>query len=688
MTYQIHAGIGQTDSVYTPRGGCEEFLYCKEPEFIAEGPAETGKTLAACWKIHMLASKYPGLNGAIVRKTQKSIYGSVLQTFDRVIKGAPVIPYGGEKPEKYIYKNGSVIWIGGMDNPDKVLSSERDFFYANQVEELILDDWEKLLTRTTGRGAIMPYTMLFGDCNPSGRLHWIRQRESLKKIKTRHQDNPTLYDENGVITEQGTRSMSALDSLTGVRYKRLRLGEWASAEGAVYDTFAHEAHVKERDPLEMKSWALACDEGYTNPAVILLVGVDSDGRWHIHREWYERGKLQSAVVAKAKEWKLEYNPSMCAVDASAAGLIADMRNAGIGARPAKGGVFEGIQTVQNMLKVAGDKKPRLTIDPSCINTINEFESYAWKQNKAGGEKDEPVKENDHCFVGSTPILTKKGWQRIDDIKAGDAVWSPLGWNKVYRAGSTGTKEVKDYGVFTCTPDNKILTTNGLKDVDALGYCDKIMVLTQPRSFTFKEFLTGVILTPSVEIRHFILDAVLIKARMARRDFYTETYGNTITAKSLTGIWYITLTAILGIITFLILSLSLILNMLKSTIGVFGMEWKTISEIFKKKQKNGMRVMMVKNGTVSTQKSNGKTEKNMNLSARFVARNILHPFLVEANTVIQTAKQRHCEGEEVWNLATKYGMYFANGILVSNSMDALRYLADIGIVDSTDLIGWA
>jgi len=34
----------------------------------------------------------------------------------------------------------------------------------------------------------------------------------------------------------------------------------------------------------------------------------------------------------------------------------------------------------------------MTVEPTCINTINEFESYAWKP-----EKDEPVKENDHIL---------------------------------------------------------------------------------------------------------------------------------------------------------------------------------------------------------------------------------------------------------------------------------------------------
>jgi phage terminase large subunit len=128
-----------------------------------------------------------------------------------------------------------------------------------------------------------------------------------------------------------------------------------------------------------------------------LVGEDSDKRWHVFKEWYEHGKLQSAVVSQAKGWSDKYHPSVAAVDESAAGLIADLLNNDIPAKAAKGRVLDGIQTIQDRLKVQPDKRPRLTVDPTCINTINEFESYAWKKNTAGFAKDEPQKDNDHAM---------------------------------------------------------------------------------------------------------------------------------------------------------------------------------------------------------------------------------------------------------------------------------------------------
>jgi PBSX family phage terminase large subunit len=399
MSYKILAGENVSNADYKPRGGCADLIYSHDPEVIAEGPAETGKTLASCWKLHLLASKYPASQWVIVRKTQRDLYGSVLQTWERVIKGAPVTPYGGEKPEKYQYSNGATVWVAGMDNPGKVLSSERDGMYVNQAEQLVLDDWESLTTRTTGRNAVVPHPQVFGDCNPAGAGHWIRERNKsgiLRLIHTRHQDNPTLYNEDGSLTEQGKRSIKRLGNLTGVRRKRLFEGIWATAEGAVYDTFDASVHVMFRPDSEMVSWYLAMDEGYTNPAVILLIGEDADKRWHVSREWYERGKLESVVIEQAAKWYREKGCKAVAVDSSAAGLIAGLRNAGIDAHAAKGRVLDGIQHMQDRMKIQADGKPRYTVDPSCVNVINEKESYVWKQTSAGTSKDEPVKENDHA----------------------------------------------------------------------------------------------------------------------------------------------------------------------------------------------------------------------------------------------------------------------------------------------------
>lgn len=387
------------NSGYELRGDNRIIISAPEHEIILSGPADTGKTVTCCIKAHLICTCCPGAQGAIIRKTKSSMTGTVLKTFERTVAGQGVVTFGGANPSRYIYPNGSVIWIGGMDDPDKVLSAERDFIYTNQTEELTLNDWEMLATRCSGRSSVIATPQLFGDCNPGGSKHWIRERAKenrLRLLVAMHRDNPTLYNSDGTMIDHPDvrRRMAVLDNMTGVRRLRLKEGIWATAEGAVYEMFdaTNEVHVRVRKIEEMKRFFLAMDEGYTNPAVILVIGEDSDGRWHCFREYYKRNQTPENVVHIAAQWYREFKCELAAVDESAAGLIASLQDMGLRAQGGKGRVLDGIQRIQNRLKVQGDGRARYTVDPSCENHINEFESYCWRP-----EKDVPVKEFDHSL---------------------------------------------------------------------------------------------------------------------------------------------------------------------------------------------------------------------------------------------------------------------------------------------------
>lgn len=239
--------LAETETGYRPRGNLLRAWECMDHEYIVDGPADTGKTLCNLHKLNALMCLYPGSQAAIIRKVQRSMSGSVLQTFEKKVLASKnsVQKFGGEHVEKYIYSNGSEIWIGGMDNPDKVLSSERDFIFVNQVEELGLPDWEYLLTRCTGRAGNAPISMLYGDCNPGPPTHWIeqlRKQNKLTVIKTTHRDNPEIYSDDGNLTPGGKQRIGILAGLSGSRYSRLYQGLWAAPEGAIYDIFDEERH--------------------------------------------------------------------------------------------------------------------------------------------------------------------------------------------------------------------------------------------------------------------------------------------------------------------------------------------------------------------------------------------------------------------------------------------------------------
>lgn len=388
---------------YKLRGANLDFFTSVEPECVNVGPADSGKTWAGCLKIHAACATIPKVQALLVRKEFNALNGTIVKTFQRIIDGQPVRVYGGESATRFIYPNGSVVWLGGMDNAESVLSAERDYIYVNEAASLTLNDWEILSTRCSGRAAVVKHPQLLGDTNPSGAKHWLRERAKsgiIRLLTSTHRDNPTIYEDDGTVTEDGQKRLAVLENLSGVRRKRLLEGIWATAEGAVFDMFDANVHVCKRDASEMRVWYLAMDEGYTNPAVILLIGADSDRRWHIFREFYKRGILEADVVSVAREWNTEKGCECAAVDEAGAGLIASLCANGVNAIGGKGRILDGILAIQNRLAVQkGDVslrfpygRPRLTVDPSCTNTINEFESYMFK---AG--KDAPQDEFNHSM---------------------------------------------------------------------------------------------------------------------------------------------------------------------------------------------------------------------------------------------------------------------------------------------------
>lgn len=402
------------DPPYEWRGGNKALIESTDPEVIVDGPSETGKSYAACYKAHMACREYPKAQGALVRKVAASIPGTILVTMKRIIGNFPVVYYGGEKdPERIIYPNGSQIWIGGLDKPTKVLSGERDFIQVCQAEELSVSDWEIMTTRTTGRGAVMPYTQVFGDCNPGPAHHFLKVREkagALRMFTTVHGDNPTLYTTDGKLTAQGIRTMATLDKLTGFRRQRLRDGKWATVEGAIYEEWNPEIHMIDRDKCpEFVRRFRVVDFGYTNPFVCQWWGMDADGRLYRYREIYVTHKLVEdltpEIIRLTGDEKIEYT-----VADHDAEDRATMERHGIYTQPAKKDVSVGIQAVKARMKVQGDDKARIffvrgalvEVDealseekkPTC--TEDEIPDYMWQKYPDGKpDKEQPVKVNDH-----------------------------------------------------------------------------------------------------------------------------------------------------------------------------------------------------------------------------------------------------------------------------------------------------
>src|SRR6266704_3278706 len=291
---------------YSPRGAARDIFKMQDPQIVLSGPAGTGKSRAILEKVHLACLKHPNLRALMVRKTRRSLTESAMVTYEKHVLG----PEFGTRVQwkssvqQYQYReNGSVLAVGGLDKPSKIMSSEWDLIYVQEATELTEDDWESCTIRL--RNGKNTYQQLIGDCNPDAPTHWLKQRASSGKttmLESRHEDNPLLFQEDGIMTAEGERYISMLEELTGVRLARYRYGIWAGAEGCVYqESWDRARNVVDPFPLQPE-WPryLAVDFGYVHPFACLWAAIDNDGRIIIYRQIY---KTKTLVEDHAKQIK-------------------------------------------------------------------------------------------------------------------------------------------------------------------------------------------------------------------------------------------------------------------------------------------------------------------------------------------------------------------------------------------------
>lgn len=395
-----------------------ELMTFQGPEGVIKGPAGTGKSLGLLHRANAVLCKYAGSRGLIVRKTRSSLTESSLVTYERHVipRNLKLYPDAHAQQRKirhsYDYPNKSVLVVAGMDTPERVLSTEYDIILIPQIEELFEHDYELLLTRL--RNGVVPYQQILGDMNPAWPNHWMNKRARDGKVKlffSRHEDNPVLWD-GEKWTQRGESYLAKLKSLSGVRYRRLFLGEDAAAEGIVYTDFQHAVHVVKpfRIPKDWRRLRVT-DFGFRHPFVTQWWAISPDGVMFRYREIYFSQRIVEDHAKQINELSAGERYESHPADHDAEGR-ATLSKAGIRTQLAWKPVRAGIDAVTQRLRekrvfffaddtLDGVKYGRVERDAQLAeagrptSTVEEFDSYVYGQAKEGtAGKEEPVKEMD------------------------------------------------------------------------------------------------------------------------------------------------------------------------------------------------------------------------------------------------------------------------------------------------------
>jgi hypothetical protein len=434
--------LSQVEIIYRPRGSARTVFSARDPEVVLSGPAGTGKSRSALEKVHLALLKHPGSRGLLLRKTRRSLTESGMVTYEAKV----LHPLDGVRwtsgVQQYQYPNGSILAVAGMDKAAKVMSSEWDIIYVQECTELSEAEWEALTTRL--RNGKMPYQQLIGDCNPDAPTHWLRQRMDVGKARelpSVHEDNPLLFEVSGLPTAEGERYIKTLDALTGVRYSRLRLGLWVSAEGMVYqDCWDRARNLIERSSVTNRTYNplygdcniprdwpryMSVDFGGNAPFVCQFWARDTiNDRLYLYREIYMSNRIvedHARAILHFAKWHLEGGrlaptskdsdplPRAIFCDHDYEGRQTLERHLGWYTTAAEKAIKDGIEAVTARMRPAGDGKPRLYILHGSLverdlrladmklpcSTVEEIESYIWDTRGGRLIGDVPLDKDDH-----------------------------------------------------------------------------------------------------------------------------------------------------------------------------------------------------------------------------------------------------------------------------------------------------
>ena len=360
---------------------------------ICDGAVRSGKTLCLglsffCWAMSTFRGQRFGLCG----KTAVSLRRNLLETV------RPALEELGFRWEERVSRNQVKVRFGGWENTFYLFGG-RDEGSASLIQGVtlagVLLDEAALMPRSFVEQAAARCSVegsrLWFSCNPEGPEHWF-YREWIQKAEQRRAlylhftmaDNPDLSPAVRARYERG---------FSGTFYRRFVLGEWAAAQGRVYDFF-DESWVRPAPEGEMEQWRISCDYGTANPASFGLWGL-REGVWYRVKEYYYDSrrcgaqKTDGEYAAALAELAGGRPVRKVIVDPSAASFIELLRREGWNVEKADNDVLAGIRTTAELLR-----KGKLVICDPCADAIREFSLYCWDERAEG---DRVKKAHDHAM---------------------------------------------------------------------------------------------------------------------------------------------------------------------------------------------------------------------------------------------------------------------------------------------------
>lgn len=377
-----------------------------------EGSVRSGKTVGTLIEWAEFCKNGPAGTFLMAGRTERTVINNLVLPLQDMLGAERVKINRGTGTVSICGREVLLVGANNEASRTKIQGLTLAAAYCDEVSTLPESFFNMLTSRLSVRGAQMWTT-----CNPEGPGHWFKKKWlDRAKLWIDHGGNIHVKDPAAYADDDPARPIDlhrfsfTLDDnahnldpdyvtstkamYSGLWFKRMILGHWAVADGAIYDMFDTARHVVPHNkiPSISRMMGLGLDYGTTNPTAGVLLGLGDDGRLYVLDEFSPPRGTDADLSRLLSDWlKDQPDPGYIYVDPAAGSLKLQLYGDGVrGVADADNSVLDGIRTTASLFASG-----QLFISDRCTRLADELPSYVWDDKAVALGKDKPVKVNDH-----------------------------------------------------------------------------------------------------------------------------------------------------------------------------------------------------------------------------------------------------------------------------------------------------
>src|SRR5690625_959436 len=383
--------------------GYAEFWHSKNFYRVVKGSRGSKKSKTTALNIIYRTMKYDWMNTLVVRRysytNKQSTYTDLKWAINR-LQVESLFKFNESLPEITYKPTGQKILFRGLDNTLKITSITTDVGILSNVwieEAYELEDVNAMDTLIESIRGSYPSDDFFKQItitfNPWHERHFLK-REFFDKKTQRHDTlaMTTTFRVNEWLDDVDKKRMEDLYRTNPKRARIVCDGDWGESEGLVCDNFKVIDFDVTNKIKALKETTHGQDYGFTHdPTTHISSVVDLDNKelW-LYDEHYERARTTNDIYNMMRDKKVL--SASITRDSAEPRVRSELRSKGAkrlhASRKGKDSGLHGIQFLQGLT---------IYVHPSLKHTIEEFNTYTWKQNREGKWLNEPIDENNHII---------------------------------------------------------------------------------------------------------------------------------------------------------------------------------------------------------------------------------------------------------------------------------------------------